>query len=490
MNSSKSGYGSLAVFWLVATILLTTSINAAEVNFGKYAAAAASGYSRYDFIYYYDDGSGDYYTGYVYAPTAFQTSGPNLSLGAKINEEPQPLWASGNQDLSGYYEITGITDGFDSSYDKQSYITAYYDADTAEVSLGVNSDGSSAAGAIYVADRTAAHESGYAFQDSVATVFDPATEIDIFTGFASLFVGVDYGPFHETDQNQGSTISTTQLQSDLAVMAQKFGYVRTYTVRNGLDQLPLVAQTHYPNLKLVLGVEIYSDTSDHATSSQSLADLQTAINLANTHSNVVGIIVGNECLSGDPQHASNYVTDAALVAALKTAYEGLSASRRKNVVVTTDLSFGAANGDHGSYLRQHAADYIGAWMINIYPWYAGPDGTAPTQAAIEANLNWNYNNFNNLYGKTGKTITIGETGWPSAGTSYGQSVASVPNEQLYVTTASDWMVNRSWSGFLFEMFDEAWKVDEGDIGPHWGLYYGNGAAKFAYTNPTHSGVPD
>lgn len=476
---------SLAAFWIGAAILFSV------VNLGQYAAAAVAGYSCYDFNYYYDDGSGDYYTGYVYAPTAFKTSGPNLSLGAKIYQEPEEMWASGNKTLSGHYEIIGITDGFDSSYDKQSYITAYYDVDTAEASLGVNSDGSTTAGTIYVADRTAAHESGYAFQDSLATVFDPATEIDIFTGFPSLFVGVDYGPFHETGQNQGSTISKTQLQADLAIMEQKFGYVKTYTVRNGLDQLAEVAQTYYPNLKIVLGVEIYSDpNTGYVTSSQSLTDLQTAISLANKYSNVVGIVVGNECLSGDQQHASNYVTDASLVADLKTAYEGLSASRRKNVLVTSDLSFGAADGSHGSYLRQYAADYIGAWMINIYPWYAGPNGTYPTKAAIETNLNWNHDHFTALYGKTGKQITIGETGWPSAGTSYpdpinGHSVASIANEQLYATTASNWMVSKSWSGFLFEMFDEAWKTDEGDIGPHWGLYYGDGSAKFTYTNPTH-----
>ncbi len=131
---------------------------------GTFYEADVGSYSRYDFKYYYNSGSGDYYTGYVYAPTSFETSqGGFLSVGTYLYIQPQPLWASGYHSLNGgYYYITGITDGFASSYDKESYITAYYDADTAKASLGVNSDDSATAGSVYVADRSTSWESGYA----------------------------------------------------------------------------------------------------------------------------------------------------------------------------------------------------------------------------------------------------------------------------------------------------------------------------------------
>jgi len=120
-------------------------------------------YSRYDFKYYYNDGSGDYYTGYVFAPTSFKITNDTdnqgfIEVGTHLTTEPEGL---GSKALNGYYEITAITDGYNSSYDKKEYITAYYDGNLYQASEGVNSDASATAGTVYVADRTAADESGY-----------------------------------------------------------------------------------------------------------------------------------------------------------------------------------------------------------------------------------------------------------------------------------------------------------------------------------------
>ncbi len=144
---------------------------------GGYYVADVGSYSRYDFIFSFNNGSGDYYTGYVYAPTSFKTF---LAVGTFQYDQPQPLWASGYQSFNGaYYYITAITDGFASSYDKKSYITAYYDADTAGASLGVNSDGSATAGTVYVADRSTSWESGYALSGSQHDTFSVYKEADV-----------------------------------------------------------------------------------------------------------------------------------------------------------------------------------------------------------------------------------------------------------------------------------------------------------------------
>lgn len=58
----------------------------------------------------------------------------------------------GGAALGGYYEITAIVDGYDSSYDKQEYITSYYDADTGKNSYTING-----ASYLYVADRSGGH---------------------------------------------------------------------------------------------------------------------------------------------------------------------------------------------------------------------------------------------------------------------------------------------------------------------------------------------
>src|SRR5208337_4708687 len=122
------------------------------------------GESKYNFTYYYNNGSGDYYTGYVYAPTSFKTSGPQLSVGREIYNEPAPM---GGASLggSGYY-ITAITDGYDSSYDKLEYITSYYDSSTStayEVLPSASSISTYIDGHIKVQDRSTTDEGGYIY---------------------------------------------------------------------------------------------------------------------------------------------------------------------------------------------------------------------------------------------------------------------------------------------------------------------------------------
>jgi len=148
---------------------------------GASSSSTVSGdYSRYGFTYYYDDGSGDYYTGFVYAPKSFQTSSPYLTVGAAIYYQPMSFWGGGNPvSLGGHYYITSITDGYDASYDKQSYITHYYDASLVndlEVNATQTALPSYLGGHIHVLDRTASNESGYALYMNQYGSFDPFTK--------------------------------------------------------------------------------------------------------------------------------------------------------------------------------------------------------------------------------------------------------------------------------------------------------------------------
>ena len=90
------------------------------------------------------------------------------------------LWVSGYQSLNGgYYYITAITDGYASSYDKKSYITAYYDGDKAENSLGVNYQALPKVGSLFVVNRATSWEKGYATNDSEYAAFDVYHEASV-----------------------------------------------------------------------------------------------------------------------------------------------------------------------------------------------------------------------------------------------------------------------------------------------------------------------
>jgi hypothetical protein len=128
---------------------------------GASSSSVTGSYSRYDFTYYYNNGSGDYYTGYVYAPTGM------LSYGVYLYNQPNPLGAGSLG--GGYYYIYSVSGGYDSSYDGQEYITGYYDA-SAQTSYFVNSSASSPAsyiyGHIHVDNRTTSYEAGYVLNSS------------------------------------------------------------------------------------------------------------------------------------------------------------------------------------------------------------------------------------------------------------------------------------------------------------------------------------
>jgi len=136
--------------------------------------------SRYDFKYYYSSTSADYYIGYVYAPTSFKTSGPQLSVGSTIYYQPMSFWDYGYVSFDGgYYEITAITDGYNDAYDKQSVITAYYDGHSSEKNLEVDSISALSNNCIYVYDRTLAMETGYAFNGDSYAYFSPYSYANI-----------------------------------------------------------------------------------------------------------------------------------------------------------------------------------------------------------------------------------------------------------------------------------------------------------------------
>lgn len=142
--------------------------------------AAVGAYSRYDFVYYYDPQWVESYTGYVYAPNSFSSF---ISKGTNIYYEPSEMGAFTLD--GGYYNITNITEGYDAYWDKKSYINSYYEA-TYATSLSVNMNGSSTAASIYVADRSKAHESGYALFNYEPSYFDPFTLANTYssTGFS------------------------------------------------------------------------------------------------------------------------------------------------------------------------------------------------------------------------------------------------------------------------------------------------------------------
>jgi exo-beta-1,3-glucanase (GH17 family) len=246
----------------------------------------------------------------------------------------------------------------------------------------------------------------------------------------------------------------TLVASDLTILAQRFRCVRTYSVSEGLDEVPKVARQL--GLKVMLGLWI----SSHAPSNDK--EIAHGIALANQYSDVVtAVIVGNEVLLRREQ------TPAQMRALLERVRAGTSVP----VTYADVWEFWLRNAE-----LAEVASFV---TIHILPyWEDQPIG-----------IDHALDHVKNIYAKVqtafpGKQVLIGETGWPSAGRPRLTAVPSLINEARFVREFVAYAEHNKIPYNLIEAFDQPWKRNqEGTVGGYWGLYNATGAAKFPFTGP-------
>src|SRR5258708_18506199 len=112
----------------------------------------------------------------------------------------------------------------------------------------------------------------------VRAPIDPAAKLEC----------VSYAPFrgHQTPHNPDLIVSPKQIAEDLGELAKISKCIRTYSVDNGLDQVPELASR--VGLKVLLGVWIGRDRAKNARL------INTAVSLVKGHPGVItAIIVGS-----------------------------------------------------------------------------------------------------------------------------------------------------------------------------------------------------
>ncbi|MCU0560109.1 MAG: glycosyl hydrolase family 17 protein [Desulfobacterales bacterium] len=296
-------------------------------------------------------------------------------------------------------------------------------------------------------------------------------------GQAAAFPGVNYGPFHRPGQSPEHTVrlSAEHLEADLAaISAAGFRVVRTFGLDNGLDQIVPIAHRRFPKMAFFIGVYVcgtgHDDSANpHSTRSQ----MNAAIRLANAYDSVEAIVVGNECLAGEPEACRQPVAVEQLIADIEDVRRGLADPARARVRVTTAMSMVAAVKHYETHGRRLAA-HVDAVMVNIYPFFdklAAADAPQAFAGALQHVMR--------LYAFSGKSVIVGETGWPSAGPANGAAVPGREHQADYLRAVSRYARAHRIELFLFEMFDEPWKQAAESVGPHWGLFDSGGRPKFS-----------
>ena len=256
---------------------------------------------------------------------------------------------------------------------------------------------------------------------------------------------VSYAPFRgdQTPHDPTLIVSPQQIAEDLGELAKITKCIRTYSIDNGLDQVPELASR--VGLKVLLGVWLGRNSAKNAL----LAN--TAIALARDHpGTVTAIIVGSEVLlRGDM-----------IVSDLREIIR--SVKRRVDIPVTY-----ADVWEFWLRYREVGAD-VDFVTVHFLPYWEDVPPRAEDAAAHVDQVRKQV-----AAAFPGKEILIGETGWPSNGRMRDGALASRINQARFVSEILDRARRDNFRVNLFEAYDEPWKRRwEGTVGGYWGLLDG------------------
>ncbi|MHB8310354.1 MAG: glycoside hydrolase family 17 protein [Metallibacterium sp.] len=269
---------------------------------------------------------------------------------------------------------------------------------------------------------------------------------------------VSYEPFRlpgESPLRKHAHIGRARIDHDLAVLAQHFDCVRTYSVSQGLDQVPALAARH--GMQVLLGIWIGADARANAR------QIAHAIAVARgaPAGSIRAIVVGNEVLLRGDQPASVLLRDL------------------HEVRAATGLPVTYADVPEFWLRHPELAPAVNFISVNMLPYW---DNKPVSARAAVARMARQMRRVQAAF--PGKPVFISETGWPSAGRARRDAVPSRVNEALYLRGFIAWAQAHDQRYNLIEAFDQPWKrALEGTVGGSWGIYDSRAHPKFAWRGP-------
>jgi len=266
---------------------------------------------------------------------------------------------------------------------------------------------------------------------------------------------VSYAPFRDGQDPlvESTHVDARQIDEDLTVLSRYTDCIRTYSIANGLDQIPAIAQRH--GLKVLLGLWLSNKPEKNRH------QVETVIQLAKTFPDTIrSVIVGNEVLlRGDLSVAD------------------LTAFIRE---VKSQVAMPVTYADVWEYwLRysdlQSAVDFV---TIHILPyWEDFPLPASVAAAHVDAIREKVAAAIPN------KEIFIGEVGWPSAGRMRERALPSLSNQARVIGETLTLAERENFHVNVIEAFNQPWKRWlEGATGGYWGIFdRGTGEPKFSFS---------
>lgn len=250
-----------------------------------------------------------------------------------------------------------------------------------------------------------------------------------------LLRGLAYSPYRDCQSaDTEAQPSLENVREDLQIIQGMAHAIRTYSATGINREIPALAASM--GFSVSAGAWLSRDLEANEEEIAALIEIARETELES-------VIVGNEVLlRGD-------LTEEALLAYIRRVQEAVDTP-----VTTAEI---------GAVLLQHPRlmEAVDFEMVHLYPFWEGQ--TIDYAARLVAK---SYQEI--IHQSGGKRVVIGETGWPSAGPTFG---AAVPNPENQRRFAREFLTIAQEEGieyFYFDAFDEMWKT-EGGVGPFWGL---------------------
>jgi len=315
---------------------------------------------------------------------------------------------------------------------------------------------------------------------------------------------VSFSPYHGSNPpGPGNRPTASQIRADLKVIAPYTRALRTYSSTCGNELVPGVATEFDLHVTVGAWIQRESDkekeesctgtgigTGAAAAEKRNEREVRAAIDLAKKHHNVNAIVVGNEAIYRhelepvgddplDPEEAGK-IREARDPEQLQKAKEDIAVARLIKIIkrVKRESPVPVTTGEVWNVWRDHpelvsSVDFI---AVHVLPYWEGRSATTAVEDAIGA-----YNQLRQRY--PGKRIVIAEFGWPSAGYNLKQAnpgrIEQAEILRNFVSRAEALGIDYN----IVEATDQPWKVDEGSVGPYWGIFDANGTPKFSWTGP-------
>jgi exo-beta-1,3-glucanase (GH17 family) len=271
--------------------------------------------------------------------------------------------------------------------------------------------------------------------------------------------GVDYAPFRIGEAPSGPCPSAAEIQADMPALKAMANRVRIYGLAGCDIGQKILSATNAARIRTAVGVWLSDDLTANEAEITKLTELMNEGLFKRTDV----VIVGSEVLLREEMSVTDLI---GYINRVKTIV------LPRHIPVTTAEIWPIWLDSRGAAL----AGVVDQIFMNALPyWEKIPADQARASVLDRFTRVWSAYPF--------KRVLISETGWPSDGPINGQSIPSLANQRLVLTTVLCEAKKKRMPYYILEAFDQPWKVArEGEVGAHWGFRYVDRQPKHSFTS--------